>query len=433
MRRIAILTGHYPPSNLAGVHRARLWAQYLAEFGWQPIIVTTHWKYYEEELDEGLLDLVAPNVQVIRTDAFPVTPVKLVGDVGLRGLYWHLKAIDALISGRQIDFLHITIPSNYSALVGELIYRRHRFPFGIDYQDPWIYPLSGAEKRGPKARVSRWLAKKLEPWAVRNASLITGVAHSYFEGVLARNQGLQNRCVTASMPIGHSEMDYRLIRNSSRQPFLFGDDQSLFQQFQMIYAGAMLPKAYAVLERLMEALVLLRDRDRSVMDQLRIHFVGTGKSPDDPEGYNIRPYIQRYGLEGWVREHPQRIGYVDVLSHLAHASGILIVGSTEPHYTPSKVYQAVQAQRPVFALLHEQSSAVQVLRESGAGQVVTLTEDRLPDAGELAAAIASFVRNPQYSPNLVQWNAFEAFSARNSARSLARAVDQALLRFDERR
>src|SRR5262245_54837878 len=109
-KRMAIVAGHFPPSNLASVHRSRLWAQHLSEFGWEPIVVTTDWKHYEENLDPALLALVGPELRVIRTNAIPVKPIRLIGDIGLRALYWHFKALDALIVRKEIDFLHITIP-----------------------------------------------------------------------------------------------------------------------------------------------------------------------------------------------------------------------------------------------------------------------------------------------------------------------------------
>jgi hypothetical protein len=429
-KRIALVTGHFPPSNLAGVHRSRLWARHLPEFGWEPIVVTAHPDYYEEKLDPALLELVDPELRVIRTKAIPTKPVRLAGDIGLRALYWQFKALDELVTRQEIDFVHITIPSNYPALLGELLYRRHRFPFGIDYQDPWVHVWPGAEKPFSKAWMSRKLASWLEPWAVKNASLITGVAPQYYEAVLERNPHLQAQCVTGAMPIGNSEDDYRQLREASRKTFLFPGNDELFH---MVYAGAMLPKAYVVLERLLEAVALLRDSNPGIMERLRIHFVGTGTSTNDPKGYNIRPHVQRLGLDRWVDEHPTRIGYADVLNHLAHASAILILGSTESHYTPSKVYQAVQAKRPIFALLNEKSTAVTVLRESCAGQAVTFSEDNVPDAQELAAALAAFIRDPRYSAKNVRWGAFEAYSARNSARLLADAVDSALELSEKRR
>jgi hypothetical protein len=429
-KRIAIVTGHFPPSNLAGVHRSRLWAQHLPEFGWEPIIVTAHSRYYEEKLDPALLELVSPGLRVIRTKAIPLKPLRLVGDIGLRTLYWQFKAVDELVARKEIDFAHITIPSNYPALLGEMLYRRHRFPFGIDYQDPWVHVWPGVERPLSKAWMSWKLANWLEPWAVKNAALITGVAPLYYEAVLERNPHLRDQCVTCAMPIGNSEADYRLLRKTSRETFLFDKNDGLFH---MIYAGAMLPKAQAVLEDLLQGLVVLRDRDPELMERLRIHFVGTGASPDALNGHNIQSRLQRFGLERWVDEHPNRIGYVDVLNHLVHASAVLIVGSTEAHYTPSKIYQAVQAKRPVFALLHEQSTAVKVVRESGAGRVVTLTESRLPTPSALAAALAAFLRDPQYSAAEVRWDAFEAYSARISARMLASAVESALELFERYR
>ena len=47
IKKILILYPHFPPSNLAGVHRPRLFAQHLPSFGWQPTILTVHEKYYE--------------------------------------------------------------------------------------------------------------------------------------------------------------------------------------------------------------------------------------------------------------------------------------------------------------------------------------------------------------------------------------------------
>src|SRR6516164_4996707 len=96
-KRIALVTGHFPPSNLAAVHRSRLWARYLPEFGWKPIIVTTHWDYYEERLDPTLMDLVEPHLQIIRTKAIPLRPVRIVGDIGLRALFWHVRALNELV------------------------------------------------------------------------------------------------------------------------------------------------------------------------------------------------------------------------------------------------------------------------------------------------------------------------------------------------
>ena len=52
--RLALVSGHFPPSNLVGAQRARLWSRYLPEFGWEPIVVTGDPDAYEEKPDPDL-------------------------------------------------------------------------------------------------------------------------------------------------------------------------------------------------------------------------------------------------------------------------------------------------------------------------------------------------------------------------------------------
>jgi hypothetical protein len=107
------------------------------------------------------------------------------------------------------------------------------------------------------------------------------------------------------------------------------------------------------------------------------------------------------------------------------SDAVLVVGSTEPHYTPSKVFQAMLSERPVFALLHERSTAVGMIRSARSGEVLTLTEAELPSPEEIAAALQSLVEQPAYDAAAVDRNVFEAYSARESTRALAEALDLA--------
>jgi hypothetical protein len=427
-RTVAIVSPHFPPSNLAGVHRARLLGRHLPEFGWRPVIVTTHWRHYEEELDWGLAGLVDPAVEVIHTPAASTQPVRVVGDIGIRALPWHLAALRRLRREGRVDFVLVTVPSFYSAVLGELLYRRAPLPFGIDYQDPWVHLWPAAEIKYSKAWASLQLAKRLEPWATRNAALITGVAEGYYEGVLDRNPALRGTCVTAAMPIGFSGLDFSAPAVTSRGPTEFDAADGCLH---LVYAGALLPKARGVMERLLQAVAVLRARDRAAGERLRVHFIGTGKAPTDRNGHNVLPLALRHGVADAITEHPHRMPYLDVLANLAHATGVLIVGSTEPHYTPSKVYQAVQSRRPILALLHEASTAIDVLERSRAGTVVRLTGRALPEPDRIADAFESFLAAP-YGAEAVDWSAFDAYSARESARVMASALDEAVERFAAR-
>lgn len=429
MKRLVLVAAHFPPSNLAAVHRTRLWARYLPEFGWQPTIVTTHWKSYEESLDWDLCELVPADLKIIRTAALPTHPLRLVGDIGIRGFPWHLCALDRLAAAGLMDFLHITIPSNYSALLGPLLHRRRGIPYGIDYIDPWVTddPRPTATTGSlNKAWLSTELARILEPVAVRHAALITGISPGYYDGMLRRNPHLSARgIVTAAMPYGGSRGDVEALRRRPRPTFLFPPDGE-DDLFHVIYAGAMLPRGYEPLGWLLDAVADLRRECVEFARRFRLHFVGTGRSPDDREGYNVRPLLAKRDLEDCADEHPARIPYTDVLNHLTHASAVLVIGSTERHYSPSKTYQAILAERPVFALLHAESTAVAAVRETNAGCVVTFPEGGRPYPSVLRAALREFVLDNNYTQEHVHWKRLEPFSARASAQALATALDEAL-------
>jgi hypothetical protein len=222
--------------------------------------------------------------------------------------------------------------------------------------------------------------------------------------------------------MGIAPEDYKLVRELDRPPFLFqpGDGR-----FHMIYAGALLPAGIAVLDCFLAGLRELKVRSPDAAGRLKVHFVGTGSSPDDPRGHQVRRRAQQMGVDDMVDEHPQRIGYVDALNHLTRSDAVLVLGSTEAHYTPSKVFQAMLSRRPVFAMLHKDSSAVDMLRSIGAGSVVTLTETALPGAGEVAGALRALMADTSHDADTVDRTVFDAYSARGSTRALAAALDLA--------
>jgi hypothetical protein len=424
MKTVVLVAPHFFPSFLPSVHRARLLAYHLPEFGWKPIILTTDPDYYECQLDAELLDLLPEDLEIIKVKAFPTKPIRIVGDVGLRSLPWYYRAVRDLSARRKIDFLHITIPSYMAALLGRRVERKLGIPYGLDYIDPWVPETPTGDRMLTKAWIANGLAHFLEPRAVSRARLITGINDAYFASVLARNPKLQHRVITAGMPYGSSDRDFEALRKKPRKPFLFDPADG---KLHVMYAGALLPKAFDVLDRLLGALVLLRERSPQLAARLQFHFVGTGIFEGDPtRGHCVQPHVKRHGLDNMITEMPSRIKYLDVLNHLEQSSAILILGSTEIHYSPSKIYQAVMARRPMFALLHEESTAVATLRESRAAEVFTFTPERLPDVGMLSGALERFLTTFRYDADNVDMEAFDRVSARESGRTLASALDRAL-------
>ena len=140
------------------------------------------------------------------------------------------------------------------------------------------------------------------------------------------------------------------------------------------------------------------------------------------------PCANRLCVAHLVREHPARIPYLDALNHLAHADAVLVFGSSEPHYTASKVFQAVLARRPVIGVLHAKSTAADILRRANAGPVVTFDETQPATArvDEIAQAFDKALADRGYAPEQVDWQAFHSYSAEAMAGRLAAAFDAAV-------
>jgi hypothetical protein len=423
---VVIVAPHFPPSNLAAVHRSRLFAMHLPKFGWHVRVLSVDPRYYEEPPDPELERLLPPRLEVVRTRALPTRPLRLVGDVGIRALYWHHRALRRMIEAGQVDLVYIPIPPNFTALLGPLLHARHGTAYAIDYIDPWVHSWPGCELRFSKAWWAFNLGRLVEPLVLRHVSLVTAVGPGYYDGALERSPWLDpSRCV--AMPYGAEEGDFDYLRAHPRPPTLFDPADGCRH---LVYAGAMLPRAYETLQALLNALTLAVERSPRAAGALRLHFVGTGADPKRADSSTIRPWIRRAGLDHVVQEHPARLPYLDALNHLVRAHAVIILGSSEPHYTASKIFQAVLSRRPVLGLLHEASTAAAILREAGAGPVVTFDEAQPVSTrvDEICGALLEIAcADPGDSP-AVRWEAFRAYSAERMAEQLAAAFDEVMAR-----
>lgn len=423
MKTILIISPHFPPSNLAAVHRSRLFAQHLPSFGWNPVVLTVHENFYEEKLDWNLHKLLPKQLRIEKVNALKVTKPRLVGDIGLRAFFQLYKRAKQLIKEERIDFLYIPIPSFYVALLGRWLHYSTGIKYGIDYIDPWVHQFPGSNKTFSRHWFSTQIAKFLEPIAVKKAKLITGVAVGYYTAVLDRNPHLKQQAVTGAMPYGGEASDHEVIHQLNIEPYLFAKKSD---KLQLVYAGAMLPKAYKPLEKIFENI----QSNPEIFNDTELHFIGTGKLANDPDSYNIKELAQKYNLWNTVIfEYPQRIPYVDVLVHLNAADGVFILGSTEPHYTPSKVYQAVLSAKPIVAVLHEESTAVQVIQSSNAGVVLPFAgEEGVHEIGTHFHQLFNQFKHfcSTFNRSSINRSEFEMYSAKGITKQLVALLDKAV-------
>lgn len=372
MKNILLITSHYPPSNLTGTHRARLFAKHLPLFGWNPIVLTVDQMFYEENPDNELNQLIPVGQRIERVSAFRLTKPRIIGDLGLRAFFQLKKKAFEIMEKEKIEFVYIFIPSFYLSLLGPIIFNRFGIKYGIDYIDPWVHKFPGSEKKFSRHWWSTFLAKYLEPFAIKHVSLITGVSEKYYSPVLKRNPSLSNRVITASLPYGWDKEDGRIGVISSSSNLIFNKNNKI----KLVYPGAFLPESHQFIERFFYVI----STNRALFSEIEIYFIGTGRKISSNMSSTIKSLAEKYGLyDQVIFEYPNRLTYLTTLYHISSASGLFILGSSEEHYTPSKLFNAFITQRPIFAILHESSTGKKIIESSGWGKVATFSPKITPE------------------------------------------------------
>jgi hypothetical protein len=106
----------------------------------------------------------------------------------------------------------------------------------------------------------------------------------------------------------------------------------------------------------------------------------------------------------------------------------LVIGSVEPHYTASKIFPYILAEKPLLTVFHEQSSVVKILADTEAGEAITFS-DQHPLSETVDKIAISFQRLLDLPPDFrqpIRWEVFEAYTTRTMAAELARVFDKAI-------
>ncbi len=421
-RLVAIVAPSFAPASNPPTQRVRFFARHLPAFGWRPVVLTVDARFYEDRLDHEITAVIPADLEVVRTNALPASVTRSIGigDIGIRS-YWHLRrALREICGSRRPDLIYIPGPPWHPFLLGPAMKRAYRVPYVLDYIDPWVNSMGADGRWWTKAYWYRRTAIALEPRAVRGASHVVAVSTGTTDLVRAWNPGLPaDRCT--AIPYGVEPSDFDVLRARPRpNPFWDRADG----RFHIAYVGAMLPRGYDTLRALFSALNELRRSAPLLSDRVRVHFVGTTYDPT-PRQSLVLPVAHEMGVADLVTEHAARVPYLDALNTLCGADAILVMGSTERHYTASKIYPSIHARRPILAIFHAASSVCAVMEQTRAGILVTYDDNR-PAArhvGEISTAIERLMSGRPFDPGEVRWDAVRDFTAEKLTATLASVFD----------
>lgn len=382
MRRLLVVSPAFPPHPSPATHRARLLARYAPAFGWRVRVVAVHPDHYEEQPDRELTRLLPAGLEVVYTRALSARWTRRFGfsDIALRGYVPLRSAVRRLCATEPPDLLYFPGGPFYTFRLGPDARERHGVPYVLDYTDPWVFPPGAAGRsRWSKARLSHRLAVWLEPRVARDAAHILAVSDGTNDGIRASYPDIPAERFSA-VPFGFEASDFEALRSRPRpNPHWNAADGNA----HAVHVGAMPPNGFETLRALFDAVRMLRADSPREGGRLRLHFFGTTYDPHATRGL-VTPVADEMGLSRIVTEHPRRVPYVDALNILTSADIVLALGSTDHHYTASKIFPCILADRPLIAIYHEASSVCDIVRETRAGALVAYD-----DAMRAAARVRS--------------------------------------------
>jgi len=420
-RTVVIVSPFFPPSTLAGVHRARHLAKHLPAAGWTPIVLCVDESYHEQKLDPALAALVPEYVQIVKTPALPVQLSRYLGfgDISLRAWYPLRRALIRLLETRSVGVVLITGSPFYPMLFAPLIKRRFQIPVALDFQDPWVSAWGAGQSPLSKTGLAHKLATVLEPRALHGSDFVTSVSDTQNKEMAERYPWFDCSRM-AGIPIGGDPNDFAVLRSAAAD----GGGYLEPSFTHLSYIGTFLPRAGPLIRTLFRAFARLRAIEPQLTARVQLNFIGTSNQPNADQNFRIRPLAEAEGVADAVREIPRRLPYMDALGALAQSDSVLLIGSDEPHYTASKIYPALMSGRPFLSLFHRASSAHAILTAAGGGRAFAFTT---PDELEsLEAPLADGLRTLIAAPSslgLVDRSAYAPYEAHAIARRFGDIFD----------
>ncbi len=417
MSRVLLVAPEFPPANTAGAHRPRLLARHLPEFGWTPTVLTIKREAIEGPLDPMLEELVDPMLNVIRTSALPVRPIRVIGDIGIRSLWHHARAISAVAGRGEADAIVLFGPPWFSFALGPLMRRRFGTPYVVDYIDPWMSDWTASHPFPTKGWFYHRAAKAIEPVVLRSAAHITAVSPGFLDELRTRYPWLDGDRMSA-MPYGADPDDMQAAARLGIEP----PDFSAGDAFNVCFTGAIQPRGQALLRATLTGVRALRDSGSAAGRRVRLRFYGTSNLTWGHDRHAVLDLARAMGLGDVVAETPERIPYLQALAVLAAADVVVVMGSSAAQYDASKLYPALVSGRPILALCHRESRMRRVMEDTHAGCCVTFdTDGDLENRGdEIGRALETLAARPPRRPDAT---AIEPFGARASGRQLAAILD----------
>ena len=355
---VLMIAYYFPPMGGAGVQRTLKFAKYLAEYGWQPLILTIRGT---TRLQDSSLDKEIPEgMQVFRTPILRLPPrlpwrVRnfvsrwlLIVDEQVGWLPFAKQTGQKVIAEQKIKLIYSTSAPYSAHLVARHLHHQTHLPWVADFRDPWV---GNPYLKFPTV-IHRQLNEHLEQ------SVFTEADRVILNTERSRQYYLQK--YTTLSPKNFATIYNGYDQDDMTEEFLEINNSSVFS---IVHLGSLYQKTRSS-EFFLTALHKALETGRISKDRIRVRFIGN----IDRE---TQEYITHFRLDGIV----DLIGYLPhrkALNELLTADLLLLIpsyGVGSDLFVPAKLYEYLASRKPILCLTDSGECADLILR-ARAGMIV---------------------------------------------------------------
>ena len=406
MKRVFFFTYYYPPiGGVASLRNVKL-ANYLLDFGWEPVVFHGG-KGAVFPADPALVNQVNPAIRRIAVRTLEAAAInRLLDRRGLRRLWAALPLLflpdpqiawtAGTIRAAEKDMREhgrpdavFTSAAPFSANLAGLHFKtRHGIPWIADFQDEWTF--------NPAARfltpLHRRFAEHYERATFNESDVLTTVTPPLVERFgRERPPGKP----VALLRDGYDEAD-----------FAGAPPAKLADKWTLAYIGT----AYASIDPkpILEELTALIRAGKIDGARVRVAHAGRGQIrwPDDsPFEKKVLGFVPHEEAVRWMRE--------------AHA---LIILREHPGASSGRIYEYMRAETPIISMGRHDSELSRLLADTGAGAYFPF-DNRAALREHLLQSWLRWESGATMRPREVSQQ-IEAYSRRSEARELAALLDR---------